>query len=109
MSVIDRKGLVVKKEPCVYILTTAGNTVLYTGVTSNIIQRIQEHREGRKSAFTDRYRVKKLVYVDFFPSMEQAIDCEKRIKGGSRAKKLALIEAQNPEWVDLFPALRDQG
>jgi len=89
------------KEPCVYIMSNAGHTVLYTGVTADIARRIHEHRVGIGSAFTRKYRVIKLVYVEFFPTMTQAIAAEKSIKGGSRAKKVALIDAQNPMWNDL--------
>ena len=93
------------KEPCVYILTNDYNAVLYTGVTSDIVRRIQEHKEGQGSVFTRRYNLKKLVFVHYFPNMYQAIQAEKAIKGGSRSKKIALIEEVNPEWRDLAEIL----
>jgi putative endonuclease len=89
------------KEPCVYILSNRHHTVLYTGVTSDIARRIHEHKEGRGSVFTRRYQLKRLVFVECFPTMLEAIEAEKCIKGRSRAKKIALIEAVNPEWRDL--------
>ena len=93
------------KQPCVYVLTNRHHTVLYTGVTSDIVRRIQEHKEGRGSVSTSRYNVNKLVFVERFPTMMQAIQGEKQIKGGSRAKKIALIEGMNPEWRDLAEEL----
>jgi len=89
------------KEPCVYILTNRRHTVLYTGVTSNIARRVQQHKEGCGSAFTRRYNVTKLVFVEWLPTIEEAIAAEKQIKAGSRAKKIARIDEMNPEWRDL--------
>ena len=94
------------KEPCVYILTNTYNKVLYTGVTSDIVRRIQEHKEGQGSVFTRRYNLTKIVFLQHFPNMFQAIQAEKAIKGGSRARKIALIEAMNPDWHDLAENLR---
>jgi putative endonuclease len=88
---------------CVYILTNKNHTVLYTGVTSNLLRRIYEHQSGLKPAsFTNRYNVIKLVYYRFFPTIEEAIAEEKRIKGGNRKNKIRLINEMNPLWEDLF-------
>ena len=78
------------------------NGTLYTGVTSKLIQRTWQHREGVAGGFTKRYGCKILVWYELADNMESAILREKQIKAGSRAKKLALIEAMNPEWRDLF-------
>lgn len=90
----------------VYIMTNPTNTVLYTGVTSNIIARVQQHKtKAHSGGFTAKYNCSKLVYYNFFPTIEEAILEEKRIKGGSRKKKLDLINAGNPEWLDLSDQL----
>ena len=86
----------------VYILTNARRTVLYTGVTSNLPARLTEHRvKADPKAFTARYNADILVYYETTPSILSAIAREKQIKAGSRAKKVALIEAMNPDWKDL--------
>ncbi|HET9458817.1 MAG TPA: GIY-YIG nuclease family protein [Sphingomicrobium sp.] len=78
------------------------NGTLYTGVTSNLVQRVWQHREGVADGFTKRYECKLLVWLELAETMRAAIAREKQIKGGSRAKKIALIETQNPDWADLF-------
>ena len=78
------------------------NGTLYTGVTSNLGQRVWQHREGVADGFTRRYHCKLLVWHEMHETMEAAILREKQIKAGSRAKKLALIEAMNSDWLDLF-------
>jgi putative endonuclease len=83
----------------IYILTNDRHTVLYTGVTNNLQRRISEHRAGF-SSFTSRYNVHKLVYFEFH-EVNDAIAREKQIKGGSRQKKVALINGTNPDWRDL--------
>ena len=90
--------------PCyVYILTNRSNTVLYTGVTSNLERRMEQHHNNQEvSSFTSRYRVKKLVYVEEYNSIADAIMREKQIKAGSRQKKIELIEKLNPDWRDLL-------
>jgi|SRR6185295_14805786 predicted GIY-YIG superfamily endonuclease len=93
------------KRPAVYIMASRKNGTLYTGVTSAIIHRTWQHREGLIGGFTKRYQCKSLVWFEFHASMPDAIAREKQIKGGSRAKKLALIEAMNPDWNDLFPEI----
>lgn len=88
------------KRYYVYILSNRSRT-LYTGVTNNLERRTQEHRGGRPKSFTEKYRLKKLVYYEFFSDVRQAIGREKQIKGWLRRKKIALIEGNNPEWKDL--------
>jgi putative endonuclease len=85
----------------VYIMTNAGNSVLYTGVTSNLIRRIYAHKKGEGNGFTARYAVSKLVYFETTDSIEAAIQREKQIKAGSRSKKIELVEGMNPEWKEL--------
>ena len=88
---------------CVYIMTNKDNTVLYTGVTSDLPARVQSHfYRLHLSAFTARYNVTKLVYYFSYFSIEEAIAEEKRIKGGSRQKKIDLINSMNPNWDDLW-------
>lgn len=78
------------------------NGTLYTGVTSNLSQRSWQHREGVVEGFSKRHGCKLLVWYEQQSTMEYAILREKQIKGGSRRKKLALIEAANPTWRDLY-------
>lgn len=86
----------------IYILTNKNNTVLYTGVTSNLTKRLYEHRSGYyPNSFTSKYNVTKLVYYEGFISIDEAIAREKQIKAGSRQKKQDLINAFNPQWNDL--------
>ena len=84
----------------VYILASKSRT-LYTGVTSDLRRRLYQHHEGSGSGFTRRYSVHRLVHVDTAPNPRDAIAREKQIKRWSRRKKVALIEAANPEWRDL--------
>ena len=81
------------------------NGTLYTGVTSNIVQRVYQHKQATIPGFTDRYGCKLLVYYEQCDDMYTAISREKQIKGGSRKKKLALIESMNPNWLDLYETL----
>ena len=91
-----------KKGGAVYIMTNYGNTTLYTGVTSNIIKRLYQHRSATfKHSFTSRYALTKLVYYEVFLNIEDEIAREKQIKGGSRLKKENLILSINPNWYDL--------
>ena len=89
----------------VYILASESR-VLYTGVTSNLVGRIWQHREGRLVGFTQRYGVKKLVWFEAHGNARSAISREKQIKGWLRVRKVALIEAANPRWDDLSAQLR---
>ena len=90
-----------ERIPCVYILASKRNGTLYTGVTSNLQKRLQEHQSETSDGFTKKYHVHTLVYFEVHETMEDAISREKQIKGGSRKKKLALIESVNPTWRDL--------
>jgi putative endonuclease len=90
------------RQPAIYIMASARNGTLYTGVTSNLPQRVWQHREGLTPGFTKKYGCKLLVYYENYETMDDAIGREKQIKAGSRTKKLALIEAMNPAWRDLY-------
>ena len=81
------------------------NGTLYTGVTSNLVKRVYEHKQGNMPGFTHDYSCRLLVYYEQCDSMISAIAREKKIKGGSRKKKLALIESLNPNWLDLYDSL----
>ena len=89
------------KQPCVYILARASHSTLYTGVTSNLIGRIGQHREGVVEGFTKRHGIKRLVWFEVHDTMEQAIQREKQIKRWQRAWKYDLIHSVNPNWRDL--------
>ena len=93
------------KEPCVYIMANRRNGTLYVGVTSDLPQRAYKHHNGWAPGFTKQYGCQLLVWYEIHKTMESAILREKQIKAGSRAKKLALIEAMNSEWKDLYPSL----
>ena len=82
-------------------MTNEHNTTLYTGVTNNLLRRVHEHKTGVGSKFTRRYNITKLVYFETTNDVEAAIKREKQIKGGSRRKKIELINSTNPEWRDL--------
>lgn len=87
--------------PTVYLLASRRNGTLYVGVTSNLIARLHQHREGSLPGFSRDYAVKRLVWFELHATMEQAILREKRIKKWNRAWKLELIERANPGWRDL--------
>lgn len=89
------------KSPCVYLLASKRNGTLYLGVTSDLILRIAQHRDGSLKGFTSKYSIKRLVWFESHVSMDEAILREKRIKKWNRSWKLGLIEAQNPDWLDL--------
>ncbi len=86
----------------IYILTNYNRTSLYVGVTKNIIRRVYEHKHKVNKSYTSKYHVNKLVYFEVFEDIKQAIKREKQIKGGSRQKKIDLIENFNPDWKDLY-------
>lgn len=86
----------------VYIVTNHYNTVVYTGVTNNLVRRVNEHRSRTKTGFTEKYSVHKLVYYEITNSIKDAIYREKQIKGWKREKKNSLINENNPEWKDLY-------
>ena len=93
------------KQPCTYITASKRHGTLYTGVTANLPRRAFEHREGLLKGFSARYGCKHLVWYELHETMIDAITREKQIKAGSRANKLALIDALNPEWKDLYELL----
>lgn len=91
----------------VYILTNQHNTTLYVGVTSDLVSRIIQHRDKFfPKSFTAKYNINKLVYYQPFDHIESAIEEEKRIKGGSRKKKVILVESINPKWKDLYEDIK---
>jgi putative endonuclease len=90
------------KQPATYIMANKRNGTLYTGVTSDLVSRVWQHRSECADGFTKRYGCKMLVWYEVGGDMHHAISREKQIKAGSRAKKLALIEATNPRWRDLW-------
>ena len=86
----------------VYILTNFTDTVLYTGITNNLVRRVYEHRNNLVKGFTQKYHVHKLVYFEIFQDPENAIKREKGIKNLLRNKKIDLIKTENPNFVDLY-------
>jgi putative endonuclease len=92
-------------QPAVYMMASRRNGTLYVGVTSDLVRRAGEHRAGTVPGFASRYGCVVLVWFELAGSMEGAILREKQIKAGSRARKLALIEAMNPGWRDLYGGL----
>jgi putative endonuclease len=97
-----------KRGGCIYIMTNKNNTTLYTGVTSDIKIRVYQHKNNLfPNSFTATYKLHKLVYYETFHHIEEAIAREKQIKGGSRKKKVSLIDAFNPEWKDLYEEILD--
>ena len=93
------------KSAYTYILASRKNGTLYVGVTSNIIYRIYEHKNGLIDGFTKKYDVKLLVYFEVFDDITEAIKREKVIKGWTRKKKIDLIESINKDWKDLYDYL----
>jgi putative endonuclease len=93
------------KQPCVYILASREYGTLYIGVTSDLIARLYQHRSGEVKGFASKYGVYRLMRFEQFGSMYEAISREKQLKRWHRQWKINLIESENPEWVDLAPAL----
>ncbi|MEO7263598.1 MAG: GIY-YIG nuclease family protein [Ferruginibacter sp.] len=92
----------------VYMMCSINNRVIYTGVTSNLFWRVLEHKEKKNmNCFTAKYNCQKLVYFNSFPTIEEAISEEKRIKAGNRKQKEMLIDKMNPEWRDLWNDIKD--
>ena len=91
------------KLPCVYILASRPNGTLYIGVTSNLLQRVWQHRNDFTAGFTRQYGVHRLVWYETHPTMETAITRERRLKKWDRAWKIQLIQDANPSWRDLYP------
>ncbi|MEL7688481.1 GIY-YIG nuclease family protein [Citromicrobium bathyomarinum] len=94
-----------EKQPCVYILTSKPFGTLYIGVTSDLVARLWQHREGAVDGFTKRYAVHRLVHFELFDTMELAIKREKQLKNWHRDWKLNLITRENPDWRDLAVGL----
>jgi putative endonuclease len=90
------------KQPAVYLLASGRNGTLYIGVTSNLIKRVWEHKNGITGGFTKKYNVYDLVYYEIFDDMRSAIIREKQMKKWRRAWKIELIEKSNPTWKDLW-------
>lgn len=91
-----------------YIMASRRNGTIYTGVSSNLVRRVSQHRRGAMPGFTEKYGCKTLVWYRSFETVVAAISCEKKIKRWRRAWKLELIEAKNPQWLDLAePWFRD--
>ncbi|MGE5216131.1 MAG: GIY-YIG nuclease family protein [Chloroflexota bacterium] len=93
------------KQPCVYLLASKRNGTLYVGVTSDLIQRVWQHKNDLAAGFTRRYGVHTLVWYEECGTMESAIAREKAIKEWKRAWKIRLIEDRNPEWKDIYAEL----
>lgn len=94
-----------QKKYHVYIMTNAHHTVLYTGISGDIINRCWQHKRRLIDGFTKRYNCTKLVYIEEYDHPQDAIDREKQIKRWTRKKKVILIERLNPEWKDLYEGL----
>ncbi|MCU7943013.1 MAG: GIY-YIG nuclease family protein [Candidatus Thiodiazotropha sp. (ex Cardiolucina cf. quadrata)] len=94
-----------KRQPCVYLLASKRNGTLNTGVTSNLLKRVWEHKNNRVEGFTSQYSVHTLVWYEMHETMASAIEREKAIKNWKRVWKLKTIEAMNPDWRDLYPEL----
>jgi putative endonuclease len=90
-----------KRKGYIYLMTNKHNTVIYTGVTSNLKKRVYEHKEKLVDGFTKKYNVNKLVYYEIFDNIRDALSREKQIKAGSRKKKMDLIKSINPEFGNM--------
>ncbi len=93
------------KQPCVYILANRRNGTLYVGVTSELIKRVWQHKNGLAEGFTKRYAAHCLVWYELHETMKSAIVREKAIKEWKRKWKLELIEKNNPNWLDIYNML----
>jgi putative endonuclease len=93
------------KQYYVYIMTNKNNTVLYTGITNDLKKRVYQHQGKMTDGFTKKYNVSKLVYYQVAQNAFAAISREKQIKGGSRAKKIEMINSLNPDWNNLADTL----
>ena len=93
------------KSPAIYIMASGENGTLYTGVTSDLVKRVFEHKNKTTGGFTSKYDCGNLVYYELHETMENAILREKQIKGGSRKKKLQLINNFNKNWSDLYNSI----
>jgi putative endonuclease len=93
------------KQPAIYILANKPYGTLYTGVTSDLVRRVWEHKNNAVIGFTQKYNVHMLVYFELADTMDVAITREKQIKAGSRAKKIRLVETINACWNDLYSSI----
>ncbi len=91
---------------CVYIMTDEQHSLLYTGYTANLKRRVAQHRSGNGGVFTRRYNLVRLVYYELVPDASTAKLRERQLKRKSKPQRMKLIEAMNPEWVDLFESIR---
>ncbi len=87
----------------IYIMTNPLNTVLYVGMTNNLLRRVSQHRQKCIEGFTKKYNVTKLVYYEIAENFRSAVKREKQIKAGSRKNKMLLVNRVNPDWKDLYP------
>jgi putative endonuclease len=94
-----------EKNYYIYIMTNKLNSVLYTGITKDLKKRCYEHKNKLVEGFTKNYNISKLIYYEIFKDVEHAIMREKQIKGGSRVKKIELVNKMNPKWRDLYNEL----
>ena len=94
-----------ERQYYVYILTNPGNRVLYIGVTRQLLERVQQHRDKIVPGFTAKYNCTKLVYYEIFEDINDAIVREKQMKGWLRSKKIILIESINTKWIDVADTL----
>ena len=93
------------KKPCVYIISNQSHSTIYVGVTSDIVQRMAQHRNRQFGGFSARYNLTQLLHFEEFGSMAEAIAREKQIKSWSRKRKDDLISSNNPSWKDLLDEL----
>ena len=89
-------------EPCVYNLASRPRGAIYTGVTGDLRRRVWQHKRGEGSAFTKRYQIDKLVWMELHDTMDEAIAREKQIKRWSKERRRGMIDVFNPEWRDLY-------
>jgi len=101
----DIFGICMSKQYYVYLMTNKNKTVIYTGVTNDLKKRIYEHKRKLVDGFTKKYNIDKLIYYEICDDIYYAISREKQIKGGSRQRKIELINAKNKEWKDLYEEL----
>ena len=105
LRIFTLKLLKAMKESFVYILCNKNKTTYYIGVTSNLKERIENHKQGKGSIFTKKYNITELLYYEIFTSINDAIFREKQLKKWNRNWKLELIKTKNPDLIDLFPLL----
>jgi putative endonuclease len=96
------EAIFMDKQYYIYIMTNKNNAVFYTGITNDLRRRVYEHKEKMIEGFTKKYNITKLVYYEIFRDANSAILREKQIKGGSRDKKIELVNSMNAEWRDLY-------